>query len=196
MARTGKSAKDEGRTLVLIDESGFMMQPVVRRTWAAQGLTPELVPSASHARWSVITALTVSPERQRIGLYFQGFQRNICGDDCELFVWSLHRQLRRPLLVLWDGLSAHKTAANSLRDLSKEIVFERFPPYSPQLNPVEFVWAYAKHGRMANFCPLDFAQLGQAVATTLLETRRHQTILRSFFARADLPLDFQAARFG
>lgn len=190
MAQPGKSAKEEGRTLVVIDESGFMLQPVLRQTWAARGLTPEVVPSAEHDRWSVITALTVSPERQRLGLYFQGFRRNICGVDCELFVWAL-QHLRRPLTVIWDGLSAHKTAANSLRDAGAKVVFHRFPPYAPQLNPVEFVWAHAKHGRLANVCPLDSFHLGEAVKDTLLETRRHQTLLRSFFLSANLTLDFQ-----
>jgi transposase len=172
----------------LIDESGFMLQPVVRRTWAARGLTPELVACARHDRWSVITALTVSPERKHIGLYFQGFRHNICGNDCELFVWALHQQLRRPLLVVWDGLSAHKTAANSLASPDAKIVFERFPPYSPQLNPVEFVWAHTKHGRLANVCPMDWLELGVHVATTLHETRRHQRLLRSFFTSAGLAL--------
>jgi hypothetical protein len=152
MAQPGKSAKEEGRTLVVIDESGFMLQPLVRQTWAARGLTPELIPSAAHDRWSVITALTISPERQRLGLYFQGFRHNICGVDCELFVWALHQHLRRPLTVVWDGLSAHKTAANALKDKDGKIEFHRLPPYAPQLNPVEFVWAHAKYGRMANVC--------------------------------------------
>lgn len=192
MARAGKRARDEGRTLVLIDESGFMLQPTVRRTWAPSGQTPLLVPSSKHDRWSLITALTVSPDRQRLGLYFQGFAENITGEHCELFVWSIHQHIRRPLLVVWDGLSAHKTAANRLHDQPERIVFERFPAYAPQLNPVEYLWGHTKHGKMANFCPLDFAELGDRVARTLLDTRREQQLLRSFFDHADLTLDFGA----
>ncbi|MCZ7682479.1 MAG: transposase [Sandaracinaceae bacterium] len=120
----------------------------------------------------------------------QGFAENITGEHCELFVWAIHQQVRRPLLVVWDGLSAHATAANALQDCGDRILFERFPAYSPQLNPVEFVWSHTKHGKMANFCPLDFAQLGDRVSDTLLETRREQRLLRSFFDHADLTLDF------
>jgi transposase len=167
-----------------------MLQPTVRRTWAPSGQTPLLVPSAKHDRWSIITALTVSPDRQRLGLYFQGFAENITGEHCELFVWAIHQQVRRPLLVVWDGLSAHATAANALQDRGDRILFERLPAYSPQLNPVEFVWSHTKHGKMANFCPLDFAQLGDRVSDTLLETRREQRLLRSFFDHAALTLEF------
>lgn len=35
-----KKACDNGWSIVWIDESGFMLQPVVRRTWAPQGHTP------------------------------------------------------------------------------------------------------------------------------------------------------------
>lgn len=93
-----------------------MLQPTVRRTWAPSGQTPLLVPSGKHDRWSIITALTVSPDRQCLGLYFRGFAENITGEHCELFVWAIHQQVRRPLLVVWDGLSAHTTAANALQD--------------------------------------------------------------------------------
>ncbi len=72
----------------------------------------------------------------------------------------------------------------------ESILFERLPAYSPQLNPVEFVWSHTKHGKMANFCPLDFAQLGDRVSDTLLETRREQRLLRSFFDHAALTLEF------
>ena len=41
-----KKARQEGRSIVLIDESGFMMQPLVRRTWAPVGVTPVHVASA------------------------------------------------------------------------------------------------------------------------------------------------------
>lgn len=167
-----------------------MLQPCVRRTWAPRGDTPLLVPWHRHDRWSVITALTISPERQRLGLFFQGFDHNITGKDCELFVWALHQQLRNPLLVVWDGLTAHKTAANALADVGERIKFERLPAYAPQINPVEWVWSHTKHGRMANYCADSFDALGDRMAATLLETRREPSILRSFFQGAGLTLDY------
>jgi hypothetical protein len=40
VAKGKKRAHDQGWSIVLIDESGFMLQPVVRRTWAPKGETP------------------------------------------------------------------------------------------------------------------------------------------------------------
>src|ERR1700748_2762084 len=36
---------------------------------------------------------------------------------------------------------------------------ELLPPYAPELNPVEYLWAHWKHHELANFCPKDFAEL-------------------------------------
>ncbi len=56
-----KKARDEGRAIALVDESGFMLQPVVRRTWAPRGETPVHRSWDRHDRLSVISAITVSP---------------------------------------------------------------------------------------------------------------------------------------
>jgi len=45
-----KKARRRNATIVFIDESGFMLQPVVRRTWAPRGETPIL---KSWDRWNV-----------------------------------------------------------------------------------------------------------------------------------------------
>lgn len=54
----------------VLHESGFMLQPLVRRTWAPRGQTPIQYNSDRHDRLSVISALTVAPVRQRLGVYF------------------------------------------------------------------------------------------------------------------------------
>ena len=71
MAPGQKKAQDNGWSIVLIDESGFMLQPVVRRTWAPKGETPIQYSWDRHDRLSVIAGITVSPVRCRLGLYFQ-----------------------------------------------------------------------------------------------------------------------------
>jgi hypothetical protein len=75
--RAIKKARREHRTIVLLDESGFMLQPLVRRTWAPRGETPVHRTWDRHHRLSVISALTVSPNRRRLGLYFSMHDANI-----------------------------------------------------------------------------------------------------------------------
>ena len=55
-----------------MDESGLLMAPLVRRTWAPRGQTPELDQCGGHRqKVSVAAALWLSPRRDRLGLYFQ-----------------------------------------------------------------------------------------------------------------------------
>ena len=50
------------------------MAPLVRRTWAPRGQTPDFVQSGGRGpreKVSVAAALWLSPRRERLGLYFK-----------------------------------------------------------------------------------------------------------------------------
>src|SRR5439155_5113708 len=55
--------------LVFLDESGFLLLPTVRRTWAPRGTTPIVRHRYRRDKVSAISAVTVSPQRHRCGLY-------------------------------------------------------------------------------------------------------------------------------
>jgi hypothetical protein len=66
-----KKARRQGAHIALIDESGLLMAPLVRRTWAPRGQTPDLDQCGTRQKVSVAAALWLSPRRERLGLYFQ-----------------------------------------------------------------------------------------------------------------------------
>ena len=55
--------------LIFIDESGFLLAPTVRKTWAPVGQTPRIRHRFRNDRISVISGLSVSPRRCHLGLY-------------------------------------------------------------------------------------------------------------------------------
>src|SRR5262249_46654623 len=59
-----ESLARRGAHLAFLDESGFLLIPNVRKTWAPVGHTPQLRHSYRHDRVSVISALTVAPQRR------------------------------------------------------------------------------------------------------------------------------------
>ncbi len=189
MAPGPKKARQEGRSIVLIDESGFMLQPVVRRTWAPQGETPIQYSWDRHDRLSVIAALTVAPYRRRLGLYFQVHERNIRSEEGMAFLVWVHRHLRRPLVVVLDRYSAHRKAVRLLQEKGAHgLEVAWLPAYAPDLNPVEMIWNYTKYGRLANFLPEDIVHLAREGTTALQTLRREPRLKRSFFAHAGLAL--------
>jgi hypothetical protein len=103
MAETGlaankKGAQLRGSPIVFLDESGFMLQPVRRRTWAPSGQTPVQRAWDRHDRLSAVGLIGVSPSRHRLSLYFHLVPEN---GDTDQLIWLLrllHRHYRRHVL--------------------------------------------------------------------------------------------------
>lgn len=174
---------------MLIDESGFMLQPVVRRTWAPRGRIPVQYSWDRHDRLSVISALTVSALRHRLGLYFQIHEENINFEKVMAFLTLVHQHLRRKFILVLDRYSAHRKAVRLLQDEYPDwFEVEWLPAYAPELNPVEMLWNHTKYADLANFLPEDIAHLHQSVTTSMGHTRSQSQLIRSFFRYAELSL--------
>ena len=68
---------------------------------------------------------------------------------------ALRALLKQPLLIIGDGLKANrsKLVREYLDSTDGDIQMAFLPPYAPDLNPVEYLWAWLKRHAMANFCP-------------------------------------------
>lgn len=166
-----------------------MLQPVVRRTWAPRGRTPIHRCWDRRDRLSATSAISISPRRRHLGLYFDIVDHNIVTDDFEGFVERLLGRLPRGIIVVLDRWSVHRAGARRLlRRFPRRLQIEWLPAYAPQLNPVEQVWSRTKHGDLANYLPEDVIELGRAVAASLRRSGRQHKLLRSFFQHARLKL--------
>jgi len=182
-----KNAARLGAHLLFVDESGFLLIPSVRRTWAPVGQTPLLRHWQRHDRISVISGLAVSPRRQRLGLYFQLHDANMHAAEVCGFLRGLLRHLRGHVIVLWDGGKIHQGPL--IRALCADfprLHLERFPPYAPELNPDEGVWTLAK-GQLANGRPDDREVLRAQLLLALLGIRQSSRLLRGCITQSDLP---------
>jgi hypothetical protein len=97
-----------------------MLQPVRRRTWAPRGRTPLHYSWDRHDRLSVVSAITVSALRRRLGLYFQIHEHNIRFAQVIEFLKLLHRHLQRRFILVLDRYSVHRKAVRLLRDEQHE----------------------------------------------------------------------------
>jgi transposase len=187
LAPDKKNATRLGAHLVFVDESGFLLIPSVRRTWAPRGQTPLLRCWQRHDRISAISGLSVSPRRQRLGLSFQLHDDNLHAPDVCAFVRHLLRHLPGPVIVVWDNGKIHKgPVVRALCAAFPRLHLEALPAYAPELNPDEGVWTLAK-GALANGRPDSRPTLRTDLVATLLRTRRSQQLLRGCFTQSDLP---------
>jgi transposase len=177
--------------VAFLDESGFMLQPLVRRTLAPRGERVIMRCSASHDRVSVISCVTLGPKAMRVGLYSWPYSnRNIHGEEVVEFLEYLTGKMPGEWTVVWDRNNIHGRSKVVKAWLARhpKVVVEDFPSYDPQSNPDEWVWSWAKYGKMCNLCPADLEELFEHVLDALEGLQHQPALLASFVMDAGVPL--------
>jgi transposase len=186
-----RAAARRSAYLAFVDETGFMLAPHVRRTYAPRGKTPVHRVADPHARISVIGAITVDPRRRRVGLVYNmlGDNANFRGPGVAYFVRTLLAEIGGPATILWDRITIHscEQVEQCLRGAAG-VVAEMFPPYAPKLNPADGIWGYIKYGRLANYTPPDLDELRATLTEELDRLKQEEGLLRSFIEYTKLPL--------
>ena len=182
LACAQKKAQRESRTIVFIDESGLSERPSVARTWSLRGHTPILQHSFTWKQLSAIAGLSFHQ------FYFRFFPGAIRSEQIIEFLGALKRQIRKPLLIIWDGAAIHRSRKLNawLEELNGHIAVARLPAYAPELNPVEAIWAYLKKHEIANLCLHTIGEVGQFAHNRLKSMQRRPTLIAAFWKQAEL----------
>jgi putative transposase len=84
--------------------------------------------------------------RLRIDLGRKGERRSMSEDDYAALITAAHHQLHNPIVLCWDNLNTHVSAA--MRDLlarhHRWLTVVQLPAYASDLNPTEGVWSLLK----------------------------------------------------
>jgi transposase len=121
-----------------------------------------------------------------LNFYFRLYAGAVKSPQVVDFLQALTRHIGRPLLIVWDRLAAHRSRL--VRDYVDSrkggIEVAYLPPYAPELNPVEHIWAYWKQHELPNVCPKDYGQLNEAARRTLRRMRRRRRLITAFWKQA------------
>lgn len=152
------------------------------RTWAPKGQTPII---DFHFNWrhvSVIAALT------RTSVMFRLHEGRIRKEEIVAFLKALNAQIGQPLLVIWDGLKSHRSALvrRYLDSVHGHIQIAFLPPYAPDLNPVEYLWAWLKRHALANDCPNNLRALQTTARNKLKSAQKRPSIIAACWKQATL----------
>jgi putative transposase len=98
----------------------------------------------------------------------KGERRSMSEADYASLITAAHQHLSAPLILIWDNLNTHVSAAmrwfiEAHPDWLTEV---RLPAYAPDLNPVEGTWANMKGG-MGNLAAHDVDQLTAIIKNRL-----------------------------
>lgn len=105
-----------------------------------------------------------------------------------VFLRHLLRHVRGRIIVVWDNINTHKAVAvkQFAHAHRHRLSLERLPPYSPELNPDEWVWRYLKQVELANFAPLNLGELKVALRNATQRVRMRPSLMRSFLDASGL----------
>jgi len=138
----------------------------------------------------VISAVTVSPKRRRLGFYFRLLPENKGAKavDTVSFLKQVRRSLRGPLTICWDRSVIHDRSLFVREWLSKhpEVETVKLPGYAPELNPDEYVWSHTKYAELCNYAAPNLPELGRIVGATLQKLRNRPDLLQGFIDHARL----------
>jgi hypothetical protein len=192
-----RTAADLGAWLCFEDESGQGLRPPKGRTWGRRGHTPVVtVTGSSNRRVSLAALLCVKPG-QRPRLIYRTHtgpkrrnetRKGFTETDFAGLLDAAHQQLGGPLVVVWDNLNAHVSAAmGELIAARSWLTVYRLPAYAHELNPVEPVWSHLKRS-LANLAKRNLTQLTALVKARLKRMQYRPALLRGFLASTGLDL--------
>ena len=154
LAATEKTARRQNALIVFEDESGVSLLPSVRATWAPRGHTPVLRHRFNWKRLSLAGALVYEPDGSDAHLVFD-LRPGAYKDEMLIeFLSELNDIEQRPVVLIWDGLPAHRSKRMSdwVATQRSWLSVEQLPGYAPDLNPLEQAWGNLKSRELANLC--------------------------------------------
>jgi len=107
-------------------------------------------------------------------------------DHFAVMLDAAHQQLGGPIVLVWDGLPAHRSA--KMRRLIAARPWLRvyqLPGYAPELNPTENIWSSLKRG-MANLAAGSIDDLTRITKNRLKRMQYQHTLTDGFLAATGL----------
>jgi transposase len=129
----------EGATIYFADEAGIRSDYHTGTTWAPVGETPVVTVTGRRFSFNMISA--VSP---RDDFRFMIHEGSVTSATFKEFLTRLMIGATKPVFVVVDDHPIHKSklVKDYVALLDSQLKLFYLPPYSPQLNPDEQVWAH------------------------------------------------------
>lgn len=104
------------------------------------------------------------------------------------FLKVLKRHTHQPMLVIWDGTSAHrsKPVVQYIASTQGGTAIERLPAYAPELDPAAYIWAHLKEHESGDILAREAWQLSHQATAALGKMCRRPRIIRACCAQAAL----------
>ena len=172
-------AKKDGAAIFFADEASVRTVYHAGTTWAPIGETPVVTGTGKTRSVSMVSA--VSPRGE---LHFEVHQSGIKKEEFLEFCEKLIADSGRPVYLIVDNSQVHRSK------ILKEFVQQSdgmltvffLPPYSPDLNPDEWVWKNVKHDNLGRAVAKSEGELAQFAVAALGKLKSLPEKIQAFFS--------------
>lgn len=158
-------ARQLGASLFFGDEASFALWGSLSYTWARKGHQPQVKTSGLRKGYKVFGAIEFFSGR----LVYQGTEARFQSDSYQSFLQSLLSQVSGTIILIQDGARYHTSKATRefLELHKKRLIVYQLPSYSPDYNPIEYLWKKVKSNATHNRYFAEVVKLVKSVEEAL-----------------------------
>lgn len=173
-----KMAAKVGAKIFFCDESGIRTDFHAGTTWGKKGRTPIIKDSGTRFSVNMISAVSAQGE-----LRFMVVDKTVTGETFRDFLKRLIAVESKPVFVIVDGGTIHRAKVVSEYVKSTAGMLELFflPPYSPELNPDEYVWNDLKNNKLGRKISTSKAEMKANAIGGLRSIQKSKKKVKSYF---------------
>jgi transposase len=160
-----KQAKQTGASLFFGDEASFALWGSLSYTWGRRGRQPHIPTSGLRKGYKVFGAIEFFSGR----LIYQGTEQRFQSDSYQSFLRDLLSQVAGSIILIQDGARYHTSKATRefFEQHKERLTVYQLPSYSPDYNPIEYLWKKVKTKATHNRYFAEFVLLVKSVKRAL-----------------------------
>jgi transposase len=174
-----RAAKRRQGLILFEDEASFAQWGSLSYTWARRGQQPEVPTSGKRKGYKVFGAIEYFSGR----LFSQGIEGRFNSESYQAFLQTILAQTTQHLFLIHDGARYHTSASTQafLAAHSERITEHPLPSYSPDYNPIEYLWRKTKKRATHNKYFKEFAAVVVSVDKALAYFAAHPEMVLDLF---------------
>ena len=174
-----RAATRRGGLILCEDEASFAQWGSLSDTWARRGRQPEVPTSGKRKGYQVFGAIEYFSGQ----LFYQGIEGRLNSESDQGFLQMLLEQTTQHLFLIHDGARYHTSAATQafLAAHSDRLTAHPLPSYSPDDNPIAYLWKKTKQRATHNKYFKEFAALTVSVDKALAYFATHPEMVLGLF---------------
>ena len=172
-------AQSEGGLLLFGDEVSFAQWGSLSYTWARRGATPKIKTSGKRKGYKIFGAIDYFSGR----LFYQSIEGKFNGESYKQFLTKILEATSGPLFLVQDGARYHTSKAlqEFFSEQHKRLRIYQLPAYSPDYNPIEYLWRRTKRKATHNAYFEQFKDLVKAVDSALEQFEKAPATILGLF---------------